>query len=56
MVPQGDQDRPTCLKIRIGGRAARCWRAGRVFQQLPGGDLYPALGVIDAAEWVAPRR
>ena len=45
------------LKIRIGGLAGAVMsRIGAVPQQIPGGDIYPALekGTIDAAEWVGP--
>lgn len=45
------------LKMRIGGFAGRILeRLGAVPQNLPGGDIYPALekGTIDAAEWVGP--
>ena len=45
------------LKFRIGGFAGRIIeRLGAVPQNLPGGDIYPALekGTIDAAEWVGP--
>lgn len=45
------------LKIRVGGFAGRVLqRLGAVPQQIPGGDIYPALekGTIDAAEWVGP--
>ena len=45
------------LKIRIGGFAgAVISRLGAVPQQIPGGDIYPALekGTIDAAEWIGP--
>ncbi|MBL8472986.1 MAG: TRAP transporter substrate-binding protein [Rhodocyclaceae bacterium] len=45
------------LKMRIGGFAGRVMeRVGVVAQQIPGGDIYPALekGTIDAAEWVGP--
>jgi TRAP-type mannitol/chloroaromatic compound transport system substrate-binding protein len=45
------------LKIRIGGfGGAIMSRLGAVPQQIPGGDIYPALekGTIDAAEWVGP--
>ncbi|SHN26590.1 TRAP transporter substrate-binding protein [Rhizobacter sp. OV335] len=45
------------LKIRIGGFAGRVIeRMGGVPQNIPGGDIYPALekGTIDAAEWVGP--
>ena len=45
------------LKMRIAGLAGQVLeRLGVVPQQLPGGDIYPALekGTIDAAEWVGP--
>ena len=45
------------LKMRIGGLAGKVMeKLGVVPQQLPGGDIYPALekGTIDAAEWVGP--
>jgi TRAP-type mannitol/chloroaromatic compound transport system substrate-binding protein len=45
------------LKIRIAGLAGRAWaKLGAVPQQIPGGEIYPALekGTIDAAEWVGP--
>jgi len=45
------------LKIRIPGLGGRLFAAvGAVPQQIPGGDIYPALerGTIDAAEWVGP--
>ncbi|MBL0727036.1 TRAP transporter substrate-binding protein [Piscinibacter sp. HJYY11] len=45
------------LKFRIGGFAGRIIeRLGAVPQNLPGGDIYPALekGTLDAAEWVGP--
>ncbi len=45
------------LKIRIPGLGGRLFSAvGAVPQQIPGGDIYPALerGTIDAAEWVGP--
>ena len=45
------------LKFRIGGFAGRiCEKLGVVAQNIPGGDIYPALekGTIDAAEWVGP--
>ncbi len=45
------------LKMRIGGFAGRVLeRIGGVPQNIPGGDIYPALekGTIDAAEWVGP--
>lgn len=45
------------LKFRVGGFAGRVMsKLGVVPQQIPGGDIYPALekGTIDAAEWVGP--
>ena len=45
------------LKMRIGGFAGTVLqKLGAVPQQIPGGDIYPALekGTIDAAEWVGP--
>jgi TRAP-type mannitol/chloroaromatic compound transport system substrate-binding protein len=45
------------LKMRIGGFAGSVLsKLGAVPQQIPGGDIYPALekGTIDAAEWVGP--
>jgi TRAP-type mannitol/chloroaromatic compound transport system substrate-binding protein len=45
------------LKFRIGGWAGKTMqKLGAVPQQIPGGDIYPALekGTIDAAEWVGP--
>lgn len=45
------------LKIRIAGMAGQVLaKLGAVPQQLPGGEIYPALekGTIDAAEWVGP--
>jgi len=45
------------LKFRIAGLAGKVWaKLGAVPQQIPGGDIYPALekGTIDAAEWVGP--
>jgi TRAP-type mannitol/chloroaromatic compound transport system substrate-binding protein len=45
------------LKMRIGGLAGKVLeKLGVVPQQIPGGDIYPALekGTIDAAEWVGP--
>ena len=46
------------LKMRIAGVVAGKVMAklGVVPQQLPGGDIYPALekGTVDAAEWVGP--
>jgi TRAP-type mannitol/chloroaromatic compound transport system substrate-binding protein len=45
------------LKFRIGGFAGKVIeRIGGVPQNIPGGDIYPALekGTIDAAEWVGP--
>jgi len=43
--------------MRIPGLGGRLFAAvGAVPQQIPGGDIYPALerGTIDAAEWVGP--
>jgi TRAP-type mannitol/chloroaromatic compound transport system substrate-binding protein len=45
------------LKFRIAGFAGRIMeRLGAVPQNIPGGDIFPALekGTIDAAEWVGP--
>jgi TRAP-type mannitol/chloroaromatic compound transport system substrate-binding protein len=45
------------LKFRVGGFAGTVLaKLGVVPQQIPGGDIYPALekGTIDAAEWVGP--
>ena len=45
------------LKFRIGGTCGLpLQKLGVVPQQIPGGDIYPALerGTIDAAEWVGP--
>src|SRR6266446_8926636 len=45
------------LKFRIGGLGGAVLdKLGVVTQQIPGGDIYPALekGTIDAAEWVGP--
>src|SRR5918997_5603932 len=45
------------LKFRIAGLAGLVLaKLGVVPQQIPGGDIYPALerGTIDAAEWVGP--
>ena len=45
------------LKFRVGGFAGQILsKLGVVPQQIPGGDIYPALekGTIDAAEWVGP--
>src|SRR3954454_21573378 len=45
------------LKFRIGGFGGRVLaKLGVVSQQIPGGEIYPALekGPIDAAEWVGP--
>jgi TRAP-type mannitol/chloroaromatic compound transport system substrate-binding protein len=45
------------VKMRIGGMGGKVMEAlGVVPQQIPGGDIYPALerGTIDAAEWVGP--
>eukprot|EP01035_Chromulina_nebulosa_P003299 gene3299-4500_t len=47
----------TGLKMRIGGLAgAVIAKLGVVPQQIPAGDIYPALekGTIDAAEWIGP--
>jgi hypothetical protein len=47
------------LKMRIGGFAGKVLeRMGGVPQNIPGGDIYPALekGTIDAAEWIGPVR
>ncbi len=47
------------LKMRIGGTGGLpLAKLGVVPQQIPGGDIYPALekGTIDAAEWVGPVR
>jgi TRAP-type mannitol/chloroaromatic compound transport system substrate-binding protein len=47
----------TGLKMRIGGMGGKIIeKLGVVPQQIPGGDIYPALekGTIDAAEWVGP--
>jgi TRAP-type mannitol/chloroaromatic compound transport system substrate-binding protein len=43
--------------MRIGGMGGKVMEAlGVVPQQIPGGEIYPALerGTIDAAEWVGP--
>ena len=43
--------------MRIGGTGGLpLTKLGVVPQQIPGGDIYPALekGTIDAAEWVGP--
>lgn len=43
--------------MRIGGLAGQVIaKLGAVPQQIPAGDIYPALerGTIDAAEWVGP--
>ena len=43
--------------MRIAGIAGKVVeKLGVVPQQIPGGDIYPALerGTIDAAEWVGP--
>jgi TRAP-type mannitol/chloroaromatic compound transport system substrate-binding protein len=45
------------VKMRIAGLAGKVMeKLGVVPQQIPGGDIYPALerGTIDAAEWVGP--
>jgi TRAP-type mannitol/chloroaromatic compound transport system substrate-binding protein len=45
------------LKFRVGGFAGQVLsKLGVVPQQIPGGEIYPALekGTIDAAEWVGP--
>jgi TRAP-type mannitol/chloroaromatic compound transport system substrate-binding protein len=45
------------LKFRIGGFGGRVLaKLGVVSQQIPAGEIYPALekGTIDAAEWVGP--
>jgi TRAP-type mannitol/chloroaromatic compound transport system substrate-binding protein len=45
------------LKMRIGGFGGKVLeRIGAVPQNIPGGEIYPALekGTIDAAEWVGP--
>src|SRR5258708_3908859 len=45
------------LKMRMGGTAGLVLaKLGVVPQNIPGGDIYPALekGTIDAAEWVGP--
>jgi TRAP-type mannitol/chloroaromatic compound transport system substrate-binding protein len=45
------------LKFRIGGFGGKVLeRLGVVPQNLPGGDIYPALekGTIDSAEWIGP--
>lgn len=45
------------IKMRIGGMGGLIMeKLGVVPQQIPGGDIYPALerGTIDAAEWVGP--
>jgi TRAP-type mannitol/chloroaromatic compound transport system substrate-binding protein len=45
------------LKFRIGGFGGKVLeRMGGVPQNIPGGEIYPALekGTIDAAEWVGP--
>ena len=47
------------LKFRMGGFAGRVLgKLGVVAQQIPGGEIYPALekGTIDGAEWVGPLR
>ena len=59
LVPQGDQDgrrsaRPQIPRRRRGGQVLS--KLGVVPQQIPPGDIYPALekGTIDAAEWIGP--
>jgi TRAP-type mannitol/chloroaromatic compound transport system substrate-binding protein len=45
------------VKMRVAGFGGRVMaKLGVVPQQIPGGDIYPALekGTIDAAEWVGP--
>lgn len=45
------------VKMRIAGLGGKVMeKLGVVPQQIPGGDIYPALerGTIDAAEWVGP--
>jgi TRAP-type mannitol/chloroaromatic compound transport system substrate-binding protein len=45
------------MKMRIGGFGGKVLeRIGGVPQNIPGGDIYPALekGTIDSAEWVGP--
>src|SRR6187551_3530003 len=45
------------LKFRIGGFGGKVIeKLGGIPQNIPGGDIYPALekGTIDAAEWVGP--
>ena len=45
------------MKMRIGGFGGKILeRIGGVPQNIPGGDIYPALekGTIDSAEWVGP--
>ena len=45
------------LKFRVGGFAGKVLeRMGVIPQNIPGGDIYPALekGTIDSAEWVGP--
>jgi len=45
------------LKFRIAGLGGNVMqRLGAVAQQIPGGDIYPALekGTIDGAEWIGP--
>ena len=45
------------LKFRIGGFGGKVMeRLGVVPQNIPGGDIYPALekGTIDSAEWIGP--
>ncbi len=45
------------LKMRIGGLSSQVLaRLGAIPQQIPPGEIYPALekGAIDAAEWIGP--
>jgi TRAP-type mannitol/chloroaromatic compound transport system substrate-binding protein len=45
------------LKMRVAGFAGRVYaKLGVVPQQIPGGDIYPAMerGTLDAVEWVGP--
>lgn len=45
------------MKMRIGGFSGAVFaKVGGVPQNIPGGEIYPALerGVIDSAEWVGP--
>ena len=45
------------MKMRIGGFGGKVLeRLGAVPQNIPGGDIYPALekGTIDSAEWIGP--